>query len=185
MTDKVKHYCYQCGSLLEKRPLDGRWREVCSNCGWIHYRQLKVGAAALIEQNERLLLLRRACDPWKDAWNLPAGYVEADEDPARGAERETFEETGLRVKAGELLYAHYFNDDPRGNGVLLVYRCEIVSGSIMNSPEVAEFAFFHPHEIPDHLAGAGHTRTIQDWRRNRRSGPNHKRLRPPGGRCQG
>jgi hypothetical protein len=35
----------------------------------------------------RLLLLQRSRDPWRGAWNLPAGYVEADEDPARAAGR--------------------------------------------------------------------------------------------------
>ena len=95
--NETQHYCLQCGTSLHLQQIEARWREVCLNCGWIYYQQLKVGAAALIERAGKLLLLRRAHNPGQGAWNLPAGYVEVDEDPARAAEREALEETGLQV----------------------------------------------------------------------------------------
>lgn len=115
---------------MESKTLEGRAREICPACGWIHYEQLKVGAGVVIEQTETLLLLQRSRQPWRGSWNLPAGYVEVDEDPAGAAERETFEETGLQVKTSELLGTYYFDDDPRGNGVLLLYACVVMEGDL-------------------------------------------------------
>ena len=73
------------------------------------------------------------------------------------------EETGLQVRATQLLEALYFDDDPRGNGVLLLYRCELLNGQLESSAEVLELAFFDPKSIPDNLAGAGHRRSIRNW----------------------
>ncbi len=63
-----------------------------------------VGAVAVIrdaesEGTERLLLLRQAAHR---RWSLPAGLLKKHEQPADGAARELFEETGVRIDAAEL-----------------------------------------------------------------------------------
>jgi ADP-ribose pyrophosphatase YjhB (NUDIX family) len=160
---KLHRYCLACGTALNIRSVENRARETCPACGWVYYEQLKVGAGAIIVKNGRILLLRRANSPWRGDWNLPAGYVEADEDPARAVERETLEETGLKVRASHLIDAYYFIDDPRGKGMLLVYACDIMEGVLRNSFESTEMCFFAPNEIPNNLCGAGHTRSIHAW----------------------
>ena len=160
---KEPRFCLMCGSTLVELHSDGRPRRICSACGWTYYPQLKVGSASLVVDQGRLLLLRRAHQPWQEYWNLPAGYVEADEDPRRAAERETFEECGLQVSAGELIADEFFADDPRGNGLLLVYRCKIVGGTLQTTAESQEACYFSPNEIPEELAGAAHDRTILRW----------------------
>ncbi len=159
------HYCFQCGTALTSRILEGREREVCPACGWVHYPQLKVGAAAQIVVDGRLLLCMRASTPFRDTWNLPAGYVEADEPPARAAEREALEETGLRVRARRLVEAVYFDDDPRGSGILLVYACEILGGEPRPNAESREIRLFAPQEIPANLCGAGYREVVLRWQR--------------------
>ena len=164
MPETGKHrYCMLCGTALQKRKIEKRIRETCAACGWIMYPQLKVGAGAILEKGWQILLLRRSVSPWQGDWNLPAGYVEADENPARAVERETLEETGLCVKAGNLIDVYYFNDDPRGKEIFLVYACEIVEGVLRNSDESSEVRFFAVNEIPKNLCGAGHSRSIQAW----------------------
>lgn len=158
------HHCLSCGCTLELRMLDQRQRESCPACGWVYYPQLKVGAGMLIEQDGRLLLLQRAQPPWAGCWNLPAGYVEADEDPARAAEREALEETGLVVRATRLVEACYFDDDPRGNGIMLVYAGELIGGELRGSTEALCWRYFSPEEIPPALAGAGDDRAIRHWK---------------------
>ncbi len=160
----ITHHCLLCGSPLELQLLDQRQRETCPTCGWVYYPQLKVGAGMLVEQDGKLLLLQRSHDPWAGRWNLPAGYVEADENPARAAERETLEETGLTVRATRLVNACFFDDDPRGNGVMLVYAGEVVGGSPIGSPETLAWRYFSPDEIPAELAGGGDDRIITGWK---------------------
>jgi len=55
-----------------------------------------VAVAVLIERDGKVLLVRRANTPQKGMWTLPAGFVDAGEDPAQAAERECLEETGLK-----------------------------------------------------------------------------------------
>jgi ADP-ribose pyrophosphatase YjhB (NUDIX family) len=131
-------------------------------CG--RYPQPNLGAAALIERDGKLLLLRRAHAPFEALWNLPAGFVEPHESPAEAAVRETREETGASVEPLAIDDAYYFDDDPRGEGVLIVYRCRIVSGEPSPSPEASEARFFAPSEVPAQLAGGGHNLAILAWR---------------------
>lgn len=118
----------------------------------------------MIVKNDNLLLVRRVFEPWKDNWYLPAGYVEVDENPCEAARREVFEETGLVVKVGRLLGGYYFDDDPRGNGFLLIYECRIRSGNLILTPETNEAGFFSREQLPRPLAGAGHKQAILDWK---------------------
>lgn len=77
----------------------------------------KVVAAATLCRDPagRLLVVH---DTFKGHWTIPGGVVDADEDPRAGAERETWEEAGARVRAGQLLglFAHSWPDR-----LLLVY----------------------------------------------------------------
>jgi len=159
----MSHYCYQCGNELEVRLVDHREREVCSKCGWVHYLQLKVGAAVLIEQDGKLLLLQRAHEPWVGSWMIPAGYVEADEDPKDAAKREVLEETGLDVELSDLVKTYYFNDDPRGNGVAFCYTASIISGKINIHNEATDLRYFAYDEIPSYLTKGGHDKIIAEW----------------------
>ncbi|MBA3073773.1 MAG: NUDIX hydrolase, partial [Anaerolineae bacterium] len=40
----MKHFCLMCGTQLESRIIEDREREICPDCGWIHYKQYKVSA---------------------------------------------------------------------------------------------------------------------------------------------
>lgn len=159
----MSHYCYRCGTKLETKVMENRQREVCAACGWVHYPQLKVSAAALIEIDGKILLAKRKNMPWEGYWYLPAGYVEADEDPYRAAERELCEETGLKATAQYIREMYFFNDDPRGNGLLLVVVCSLTGGRLVETDEVELGKFFSPSELPAPLAGAGHDRAVTDW----------------------
>ncbi|GAP10173.1 ADP-ribose pyrophosphatase [Bellilinea caldifistulae] len=156
-------FCFQCGSELIRSWMENRQREVCRRCGWVHYPQLKVSAAAMVLEENRLLLVKRATPPWQGCWYLPAGYVEADEDPAHAAERELLEETGLLACAGALHGAYFFDDDPRGNGLLLVYHMRLTGGSLNLNDETDQAGFFEMNRLPSPLTGAGHDRAIAEW----------------------
>ena len=88
-------FCPTCSTLLDLLEFEGKQRLFCPKCKRISYRQLKVGAGALIERNGELLLLQRTTAPFQHCWNLPAGYAEADESPVQTVVREVREETGL------------------------------------------------------------------------------------------
>ena len=90
-------FCPRCGAKVTPEDKFGMMRPVCPQCGWIHFIDPKVAAAVLIEQDGCILLVRRASEPFRGLWTLPAGFVNGGEDPAEAAARECLEETGLSV----------------------------------------------------------------------------------------
>lgn len=160
----MSHFCLMCGTPMQMKEVESRPREVCPACGWIHYLQLKVSAGCCVEQDGRLLLVQRGIEPFKGAWHMPAGYVEVDELPALAAERETREESGLVVKAERLFGAYFYDDDPRGNGVVILYKVQILDGQLASSSETLATRFFSPQELSGlPLAGVSAAASIQDW----------------------
>jgi 8-oxo-dGTP diphosphatase len=124
---------------------------------------LKVGAAAVIERDAQILLLRRSEDPFKGFWGLPAGFVRWNESPEAAAMRETEEECGLTVRVQSLAGVYYFEDDPRGNGILIVYRCDYSDGTPWPRGEASEVRYFPRERLPRDLAGSGQDVAILAW----------------------
>jgi 8-oxo-dGTP diphosphatase len=156
-------FCPNCATPLDTKQLEQRARRFCPKCGYVHYQQLKVGVGAYIEKDGRLLLLQRTHNPFAGYWNLPAGYVEADESPERAIIREVAEETGLQVEVKKLLDVFFFSDDPRGNGILIVYECTQAGGDLSESSEAVLPTYFPSDAIPGELAGGGHGQAIEAW----------------------
>ncbi len=119
----------------------------------------------MIEHAGCLLLLQRNHAPFRNDWNLPSGYVEYDESPSHAAVREVFEESGLQVMIKRLLNIYFFADDPRGNGVLIVYKCQILGGELRATSEAIHPTFFAPQNLPENLAGGGHDQAIHAWQK--------------------
>lgn len=160
----VTYHCLLCGEELQERILENRPRLACPRCDWIYYPQLKVSAGVLLEDQSKLLLVQRALEPWKGYWYLPAGFIEVDEDPLIGAQREAKEETGLTVSIKSLRSISMYQDDPRGNGILILYNAERINGVLRNSNESTNVDFFLPAEIQAlQLAGSSHSLAIQQW----------------------
>jgi 8-oxo-dGTP diphosphatase len=159
----MNQYCLKCGHLLEQKIIERYERGICSVCGWINHVQLKVTAGVLVVQDDKLLLVQRAIDPWKGYWYLPAGYVENDESPIQAAEREAREKTGLIIKT-DILENIFFKDDPRGNGILILYSGRPVGGYIQINIEADAIGYFSPDEIISlKLAGGSHNIAIRHW----------------------
>ncbi|MGZ6316317.1 MAG: NUDIX domain-containing protein [Anaerolineales bacterium] len=147
MDSEVK-FCPRCGTAVGMAERFGRQREVCPACGWIHFADPKVAAAILLEENGRVLLVRRVNEPYRGMWTLPAGFVDADEDPARAAERECLEETGLTVRATGVLDVIAGREHPRGADFVIVYRGELVSGDLQAADDADQAVWFDRTDLP-------------------------------------
>ena len=86
-------FCRACGCRLAGVP-----PMQCASCGFQHWNDAKPCASALVVKDSRVLLVRRAREPWKGCWDVPGGFCESKEHPVCTAEREVFEETGLRIR---------------------------------------------------------------------------------------
>lgn len=98
-------FCSECAHPVnyEIPEGDNRKRAVCSNCGTIHYVNPRIIAGTLPTFENKILLCKRAIEPRKGYWTLPAGFMEQEESLEEGAVRETFEEAGINITCGPML----------------------------------------------------------------------------------
>jgi ADP-ribose pyrophosphatase len=105
-----------------------------------------VGVGAVIVAENRVLLARRAKPPLMGRWSLPGGVVELGETLRAATEREALEETGLVIKAGEVLEV-FDRIIPGADGrtqyhyVLVDFLCQVVRGDLRAGEDAAEVAW--------------------------------------------
>jgi len=142
------NYCPRCGHKLGREERFGRLRQVCPRCGWIYFADPKVAVAVLVEQEHKILLVRRINEPFRGLWTLPAGFVDAGEDPAVAAARECLEETKLQVRIVRLLDVVAGQEHPRGAHILIAYQGEIISGIAEPGDDADQVGFFFREALP-------------------------------------
>ncbi len=142
------NFCIRCGNRLVRVERFGAVRPVCPVCEWVYFADPKVAAAALVEQAGAVLLVRRVNDPQRGLWTLPAGFIDAGEDPVEAAVRECFEETGLKVRITGLLDVLFGQEHPRGAHILIVYQAEGLGGEMKPSDDVDQVGFFGLDNLP-------------------------------------
>ena len=98
-------YCSECSHPVtyEIPEGDNRERAVCGQCGTIHYVNPRIIAGTLPVYQNQILLCKRAIEPRKGYWTLPAGFMEQGETLEAGAIRETQEEAGIDIVCKQLL----------------------------------------------------------------------------------
>ena len=124
---------------------DNRPRLVCDSCGFVSYDNPKVVVGSVCTWNDRILLCRRAIEPRRGFWTLPAGYLEVHESTSAGAAREAFEEACARIEIDAVLAVY---NVPRISQVQIIYRARLLSADVAAGPESAEVGLFTWEEIP-------------------------------------
>ncbi|MEO1090404.1 MAG: NUDIX hydrolase [Pseudomonadota bacterium] len=145
-------YCCICGSPTSRQvPAgDDHDREVCTACGHVHYENPKVVVGAVCARGDRILLCRRAIEPRRGFWTIPAGYMELAETPEEGAIREAHEEAEATIDILGLLAVYSIK---RIDQVQLFYAATLRSDRIAAGLETLEVAMVPWSGIPwDDLA---------------------------------
>lgn len=141
-------FCPRCGTLVKHEDRFGMLRPVCPQCGWIHFVDPKVAAAVFVIQDERVLLVRRVNEPFRGLWTLPAGFVNGGEDPAKAAQRECLEETGLLVGVTRVYDIVAGKEHPRGADFVIIYEAEVIGGDMMPSDDADAVEWFDKDHLP-------------------------------------
>jgi 8-oxo-dGTP diphosphatase len=148
VAETIINFCPRCGTSISSIEKLGKVRPACPNCGWIHFSDPKVAAAALIIQAGKVLLVRRVNNPERGKWTLPAGFVDGGEDPSKAAERECLEETGLVVKVTGLVDVIPGLEHTRGADILIVYQAAILEGSMHAHDDADKVEWFQFDKLP-------------------------------------
>ena len=142
-------YCPECGDLLEVRWIapEGRNRSVCPRCNAIRYDNPRILVSTVVFHEQRLLLCQRAQDPSSGLWNLPSGFMERGETLEAAAARETFEETGVRVRADDM-HLYVVTSLPKIGEVYVCFRVGVDSDACCAGNECLEAQFFDAAGVP-------------------------------------
>ncbi len=163
-------FCSECGSTVTTAvPAgDNRPRHVCTACGTIHYQNPKIVTGCIPVWEDQVLLCRRAIEPRKGLWTLPAGFMENGESAQEGAARETLEEANARVRV-EQLYTTF--NLPLISQVYLLFRGRLEDTDFFPGEESLEVALFREDGIPwDELAFPVVRETLRLFFQDRRLG---------------
>jgi 8-oxo-dGTP diphosphatase len=111
-----------------------------------------VGVGAIIIENARVVLVKRAHPPLQAEWSIPGGVLEVGELVREAAIREAREETGLTVEPGELLGVYdrvLRNADKRVqyHYVLIDFLCRRVAGDLAAASDASEVRWFSRKEL--------------------------------------
>src|SRR5438309_7361814 len=111
-----------------------------------------VGVGAVIVDQGRVLLVKHGSPPLMGEWSLPGGVVELGETLRAAAEREALEETGLIVKAGEVLEVldriiPGKDNAPQYHYVLIDFLCVVQGGELRAGGDAADVAWASESEL--------------------------------------
>ncbi|MDX9993809.1 MAG: NUDIX hydrolase [Rhodocyclaceae bacterium] len=141
------NYCCTCAAPVALRVPAGDTlpRHVCDACGAIHYRNPRLVVGTLPVWEDRVLLCRRAIEPRRGCWTLPAGFMENRESVAEAAERETREEACARIDLDDL---YTMISVPHISQVHVIYRARLRDLDFAPGDESLEVALFSEADIP-------------------------------------
>ena len=163
-------FCSQCGGALTLAiPADDdRPRHVCPSCGSIHYQNPKLVVGCIAEWEGRILMCRRAIEPRKGYWTLPAGFLENGETTIDGARRETLEETGARLVD---LQPYLMVDIVHIHQIYLMFRSRLAAPEVHPTRESTEVKLLAENELPwDAIAFKVVAKTLRHYLQDRLSG---------------
>jgi 8-oxo-dGTP diphosphatase len=156
-------HCAACGGRLAEKKIEGRMRAICGACGYIAFENpLPVAAAVVVNEQQEVLLVRRARHPMKGMWCLPCGFAEKDEQIEEAVLRELEEETHVTGSVRRLLDAVTARNYFYGNMVMISFEVDDIRGTPAPGDDAEDVRYFPIDRLPP-LAFPSHEQAIQKW----------------------
>ena len=129
---------------LEVPQGDDKERSVCQRCEFIDYQNPKIVAGSVVLKDGKILLCKRAIEPRKGYWTLPAGFMELGESVEEAAQREAQEVALAEIEKDRLLAVYSV---PRIGQVQVMFRAHL-KGDYGVGPESQEVKLVDWKDIP-------------------------------------
>ena len=135
----------------------------CPHCGRYNNRAATVDA--VIIKDNKVLLIKRGSEPFRNYWGLPGGYVDWDETLEDAVKREVKEEVGATVIS--LKQMGIYSDPKRHPQQTIDVSYEVdIEGEIKAGDDAKEYKWFDLKELPqlafDHRQIMNKLRNILD-----------------------
>lgn len=138
-------FCPNCKENLSKE----EEKIYCKSCGFIHYFDVAATATAIPVKGSKILIAIRGTEPFKGKYDLIGGFVKGNESAEGAVIRETYEETGLKVKIKSYLGSYPDTYGKGGKFTLgMTYIVDIISGTPKANDDVAKLEWINIKDIP-------------------------------------
>ena len=137
-------------------------RRVCpdASCGFIHWDNPVPVVAAVVEHEGKIILARNVAWP-ASFYALITGFLERDESPEIGVQREVEEELGLQPQGANYIGVYEFT---RNNQLIVAYHVP-ATGTVKLNEELADWKHVAFEDIRYWPAGTGYA--VRDWLRGK------------------
>ncbi len=158
-------YCPLCAGALVDRQIECAQRLVCTECGWIHYRNpIPVVVAVALNGGGQVLLVRRGVEPARGSWALPGGFIEAGEEPAVACARELLEETALVAGRIRVIDALHQRSVLYGSVIVLGYQVHVTNAEAASPGDDAMETRWVANDAVPKMPFESYDRILQKWR---------------------
>jgi NADH pyrophosphatase NudC (nudix superfamily) len=148
---KIFNCCPACGS--SDIVFDGSKKFRCRECAFTYYHNVAAAVAAILEYDERIVLIKRAKDPGKGKLDLPGGFVDPEESAEEAVIREIKEELKIDIKEPKYLGSYpniYRYEDVLYHTCDLFFYCKIDAIPLdFDRTEIVDLVLLSLLEIPD------------------------------------
>lgn len=140
---------------------------------FMKYRNPIPTVDAIIEKNDKIVLVKRRNKPFKNMFALPGGFVEYGETVEKAAIREAEEETGLKVRLKDILGV--YSDpkrSPEKHTLAIVFVAEPVGGKLKADTDTIEAKWFNLKNIDLKNLAFDHAKILKDylkWKKEKRT----------------
>jgi ADP-ribose pyrophosphatase YjhB (NUDIX family) len=168
VTEKL--FCCHCGNntVFANPEGDTRVRRLCPACHVVHYENPRIVVGCVPEHAGRILICRRAIEPRRGYWTVPAGFLENGETLEAGAARESHEEALAQVQIDSLLAVVNI---PEACQVHVFFRARLAAPDYGVGIESLETMLVEPAAIPwEDIAFRSTTYALQHYLADRETG---------------
>lgn len=166
MKQRKRIFCPYCGNRISQKYEEGILRDYCEICDLFFYDNPLPVVSTIIEEDRRLLLVKRKNNPYKGKWCLPSGFAEIDESIEEAAIRELEEETGVKGKITSLVDVDSCSNYFYGDLIFLTFGAVQAGGALSPGSDTVAVKYFPIEEIP-RLAFSSNTKAVKTFIQNR------------------
>lgn len=127
------------------------------------YKNPALTVDTIILEDNKIILIKRLNNPYKDHWAIPGGFVEYGEKVEDAAVREAKEETGLDIELTQLVGVYSDpNRDPRGHTVTIAFLSKIIGGTLKSNSDAKDAKFVDISELKNMKLAFDHNEILKD-----------------------
>ncbi len=127
------------------------------------YIKPSITVDGILVEDEKILLVKRGREPFKDMYALPGGFVEYGERTEDAIVREMEEETGLKTEVLGLFGVYSDPErDPRDHTITVVYELRKLGGELKGGDDATCAAMFPLNALPE--LAFDHAKIIEEFK---------------------